>query len=442
MILIIDTNIIYGNWLLKSQETQAFLDFAKKTESTILIPKIAWSEIRKNYKEEFTNKQKSYVDAAKYFSSVLIDKVEFIRIEPEIEKQADEYLDWLQKALQISNKEIIIPYLEDTLDKVAQRAIYKRRPFNPDNQREFKDSLVWQSVLDILEHGKYDSHEDVVLISHDKNAFATDKQNLNLHPDLQNEISLVLPSSFASAFYYYIDLKSFLAKHNTPIASIDLNSITKYLESSESGFSSIFSSIIANTVEYFVEYFYETFPTISFPSLAEDIIQGTYNGLKEGGEFFLYKYQTGAKISIFCTKCAILSVDVNYANYNTPSVVEKVNRELEFYFNATIEYNDETYGSVTIDNISLSEPDEFKFNPSKYLISSSALKHIEDAMFEKRENWVTRREEILKIIGKRRSYSQGEYMDQLPVNLKGKSGTVKNPIKKVKKTRGKKNGRN
>lgn len=441
MILIIDTNIIYGNWLLRNQETQAFLDFAKKTESTILIPKITWLEIRKNYKEEFLNKQKSYVDAAKYFSSVLINKIEFIRVDPEIEKQVDEYLDWLKTTLKLNNNEVIIPYSEDTLDKVAQRAIEKRRPFNSENQREFKDCLVWQSVLDTLEKGDYDSHEDVVLISNDKNAFATDKNNFDLHPDLKDEVNLVLPSSFASTFYYHVDLKSFLAKHNTPISNIDLHSITAYLESSESGFSSIFSSIISNTIEYFAEYFYETFPDTLFPSLTEDILQGTYNGLKEGGEFFLYKYQTGAKISIFCTKYASLSVDINYANRRAPSIIEKANRELEFYFNATIAYDNETYGAVTIDNISLSEPEEFKFNPSIFSISSKAFKSIESAIFERRENWASRREEIIRIVGERATHSQGEYVNQILANLKGASGPAQKKIAKVKRPQGKKKGR-
>lgn len=385
MIIVVDTNIVFGGWMLKSPEAQAFLDFVKKTESTILIPKIVWAEIRKNYKEAFLSKQAAYAESARYFSSVLVDKVEFIRIEPDINEQADNYLAWLNDKLRLNGKDGIVAYSEDTLDKVAARALEHRRPFNSTNQREFKDSLVWQSVLDILEKRTYPSHEEVALISNDTNAFATDKQNSALHPDMQTEINDILPKSFASNFYYYTDLKAFLNTHNTLIADITLDSISAYLNSEESGFVPIFSSIINNTMDYMTEYIRQDFIELVFPSLEQDIQNGVYKGLQEGGEFFIYQYQTGREITIFCTKTAIISADIHYAAADRADFTEHTQRDLNFYFNASIAYKDGKYGAVTIDNVSLSEVDEFEFkNP--FHIRSLYIKKLEKAFFEMRNS--------------------------------------------------------
>lgn len=359
MIVILDTNVIFGAWMLRTPEAQALLDFIKKTDSTILIPKIVWAEIRKNYKEAFTEKHDAYVKASKYFSSVLIDKVDFVKIDTDLNEQVDNYLKWLHETLWPKGNSGIIEYDEQTLEKVSVRALEHRRPFNSTNQREFKDSLVWQAVLDTLEKGKYSDEEEVVLISKDIDAFGAEKGNNNLHPDLKIEIDKIISKSFASNFYYHTDLKAFLNTHNTLISGITIESITSYLEGTESNFAATFSSVINNSTNYITAYIKADFPGIYFPSLEEDIHNANYSDISPGGDFFLYKYQTGKSATIFCNKRINLSAVISYSTEPNLSNILSTTKSLSFETSLSISYN-ETFERITVDNISLLSLSDFE----------------------------------------------------------------------------------
>ena len=246
MEIIIDTNILFSDWALRTEDSRAFLDFVERTGSVIYIPEIVWEETRKNYLDEITSKHAAYVKASKQFGRIFVVQPELKRVEIDFEKEADSYLEWLQRELKFNGSNIL-PYGEFT-KRIAARVMAKRKPFNMENDHEYKDTLVWETVLDVVGTKVGRGDNEVVLISNDSDAFAAVKQNKQvrnqkaekqegiLHHQLEEDVSTALESGKASNFYYYHSFSAFLAAHYTPIKGIDEHSVKSYLEDSESGF--------------------------------------------------------------------------------------------------------------------------------------------------------------------------------------------------------------
>ncbi len=66
--------------------------------------------------------------------------------------------------------------------ELVRRSLERRRPFDG-NDRGYRDSLLWHTTLEFLREG-----HSVVLVSHDKSAFAAPKTDEQLHPALEAEL--------------------------------------------------------------------------------------------------------------------------------------------------------------------------------------------------------------------------------------------------------------
>ena len=183
MEIIVDTNILFNDWILRSDDSKAFLDFVARTGSIIYIPRIVWEETRKNYREEIASKHAAYVRASKQFGRSLIEQPDLKRIEINFDDEADRYMDWLRNELRFDGLSNVLPY-GDFTERIANRAMAKRKPFNMQNNNEYKDTLLWETVLDVVSAQVGRGDNEIVLISNDSNAFGVGK----LHQAQANRI--------------------------------------------------------------------------------------------------------------------------------------------------------------------------------------------------------------------------------------------------------------
>jgi hypothetical protein len=251
MVIILDTNILHGRWHLKGDEARLFLNYVRKMHATILFPKIAWLEIEKNYREDFIKYKSTYASAVKNIGNFLPDETSFHKIEQNADGETAAYMTWLSKTTGHSPKhsspinslypDNIIPFTDNTLERVVDRAVNIKKPFAKENQREFKDTLVWEAVLDVVRHKAKLTNTQIVFISNDR-AFSIDGNKSALHEELRTEADLLTssePDSPSKSLLFYKSLQQFLSDNNEPIAGITAESIAKYLNSTE-GASSLF----------------------------------------------------------------------------------------------------------------------------------------------------------------------------------------------------------
>lgn len=448
MIIIVDTNVVYGSWAFRSPESIAFLDFIKKTKATVLIPQIVWMEIKKNYKEALLSKANDYKLSCQHFSSVLLEKPEFLHIDFDVDNEVEKYMVWLDKLLCLAGGENVIAYSDDIISRVTDRALYRRRPFNKENQREFKDSLVWESVISVLSSKNVKENKEVAFISNDINAFASNSKDTSLHSELKTEVDAVLPQSFAQELYYYTGLQPFLSAHNSPIESITLESISEYLTSDSSGFIQLYSSVFNNSINVLAQLIRESQSNAYFPNLEDELSRANYISTSNEGTFFVYPFEKAGEFTVFCKKAVKSSVTISYAPSTRPASVESVLREINAEVSLTIFYKNNEFGRIGIESISLLEMEPVPFdnkdkisdlqNRIPFIVSSQALMKAMAALKAEYPNPNTRIVEILegylfKQGDERIKFSLDDTLELKPLAFKKKNTNYTQPKRKKKK---------
>jgi hypothetical protein len=311
MDIVIDTNLVHSDWKLKSEDFKAFINFVERTNSRIHIPRIVWEETRLNYRNE---------KAGKLFGGSLVNVPDLKVLHLDYDAETDKYLNWLLGELKIDESNIL-PYGNYT-ERIAKRALYKRKPFNRVNNNEYKDSLVWKTVLDILSEVARRASSEVVLISNDGNAFEIDKVQKNsernqkserqagvLHPHLQDDINQIGNSD--NRFYFYESLSKFLSAHYTPIRGIDEESVIKFMSSASSTFGEQLWNVLLSDNElllYPIKQFNPVYKVVA------DFEQLTIDSISHVEDFYIF-HKDGNRVSASCSFYVHITLPVGYSYF-------------------------------------------------------------------------------------------------------------------------------
>jgi predicted nucleic acid-binding protein len=180
MNIILDTNIFAQDFMMTTPRFELLLDYLKKTKSKLIMPQIVYQEIISLYTRRLKDKLKKFKEAKEHLESVLLD-VFIPDINLEISVEVEKYLSYLKEKIKISDKDIV-PYEDHYLKNAVHRVIWGVKPCS-EKRKEFRDVLLWLSVLDIALREK---DKKVVFISNNTKDF-TDIDKRTLHPDLLEE---------------------------------------------------------------------------------------------------------------------------------------------------------------------------------------------------------------------------------------------------------------
>ncbi len=146
MNVVLDTNILREDLPMKSTKFNILFDYIKKTNSKVIMPKIVYQEIAAVYKREIIDRLQEFRKAKGALKGVLVDaSIQDFKIV--IANEVKKYLAFLKKKLGISDNDII-PYEDDYLKEVVERAIRRTKPFS-ERGEGFRDALLWLTILDI-----------------------------------------------------------------------------------------------------------------------------------------------------------------------------------------------------------------------------------------------------------------------------------------------------
>ena len=203
MIVILDTNILRQDFLLRSPKIDILLAFLLKVQGRLIIPDIVYQEIRGLYVREIQRHLKHIDDARCTLHDLLINK-DIPPLQLDINAQTKLYLDHLRKRLRLRDSDIV-QYKKEYLDDVVHRATNRIHPFT-DDRKEFRDVLLWLTALDLCAS---QPEELVVLISNNTRDFA-EKDAQKLHPVLAKEAQ-----GKQANIQYYPSIDYFLRAHST-----------------------------------------------------------------------------------------------------------------------------------------------------------------------------------------------------------------------------------
>ncbi|MEQ9299793.1 MAG: PIN domain-containing protein [Cyclobacteriaceae bacterium] len=183
MNVILDTNVIGSDFLMRSHRFRILLDFVEKTASTIVLPKIVLEELISLYKRNLDNNLEEAEKILSQLDRFLLSEEKLGSV-PNINmsKTLREYENHVRAQLgSFQLKEI--EYQNSYLSEVVRRSVQRIKPISPKGQ-EFKDSILWLSILDFL---REERSSDSVFISNNIKDFAN-QDKTDFHPDLKTEL--------------------------------------------------------------------------------------------------------------------------------------------------------------------------------------------------------------------------------------------------------------
>jgi hypothetical protein len=179
MKIVLDTNILRQDLHFSGIKFVMLLDFVAKTKSEIVIPKIVFQELEAVYSRELSERFNE-LRRTKNAVEKLLFNLSIQDIKLDLGSETAAFIDFVRKKLGLTARSII-PYQNDYLPNLVDRAVNRKRPLSV-NGEEFRDGLMWLSILDYAEAFK---DETIAFISNNTKEFGD--RDSKLHPELQDE---------------------------------------------------------------------------------------------------------------------------------------------------------------------------------------------------------------------------------------------------------------
>lgn len=210
MDIILDTNILRKDIKLKSKDFEVLIDYIKRTDSKIILSELVIKEISNLYRKMMSEKvEESRIRISK-LNSLLINSQIPLLPEINLDKEVEEYINFLKEKLNIKQANIL-PIENDFLPDLVERAVLKRKPLGNDGQ-QFRDGILWLSTL---KYANSTSDRKVVLITENTSDFCGhDKTSLDKDLILETKHNNV-------EVIYFKNISEFIEQHSSIIEFIN-----------------------------------------------------------------------------------------------------------------------------------------------------------------------------------------------------------------------------
>lgn len=221
MDIILDSNIICSNFLLRSKDFKVLDDYLERTDSKYIFPKVIIEEIKGVYKRMLLERIEVLNKDLEKLNHMMLEKRRIQNL-PEIDVSilTDEYYEFLRERLKIK-EENIIEHNTEYMQQLVDRAISRTKPFN-DKGNGFRDSLIW---LTVKEFAKKAFGAQVAFISNNSTDFSDNRDKTKLAHSLIEECNLE-----EIKVNYYNNIRAFIESHSTKIKFLSKEWISENLD--------------------------------------------------------------------------------------------------------------------------------------------------------------------------------------------------------------------
>ena len=235
MRVLLDTNAYFGDWYLESTAFRVFLDRLPRMDGLMIVPEIVFDEVVNKFGEEIrTLDQIGAKYDAKY--NDLLGEKEWDLSTSDVDGSVARYRKQLPTLFPLQQYWRLTPYPSRPHSEVVRRALQRRRPFNDDGGDGYRDTILWETILDVLRESPGPIH----FVTNDKRAFGTPPA---LHPHLRDDLhQLGLPRDCVRLFGSLDELNEALVLPDLPrrldlveplrSGTLDGFSLTKWASSS------------------------------------------------------------------------------------------------------------------------------------------------------------------------------------------------------------------
>jgi PIN domain len=161
------------------------LDEAKLGRLHILVPSVVFQETVRRFQEEALSIQRSVARFERDFGRMGFDVGALERVKSDLEHESGLYEEYLRMILESHHSEFIdLPVIPH--QKILDRIIARRKPISDDGKRGYQDTLIWETILGILQTIK----ERLYFITNNSSDFADSSDRTKLAPDLIADVAL------------------------------------------------------------------------------------------------------------------------------------------------------------------------------------------------------------------------------------------------------------
>jgi predicted nucleic-acid-binding protein len=182
MKIILDTNVVFRDYLFQSAPLQALSKYLSWTDDELIIPEVILEEAIRHFSEAYEESENSYDSINALLQNIGRE------LDPIPNK--DEAVALFRKRLLERINELdakLLPLPSVGIQEVLERDLKAKRPFDRKG-RGLRDTLIWHNILDELNI----HDEQIALISTDGDFEQNKKDKTNdpvLHNDLQEELA-------------------------------------------------------------------------------------------------------------------------------------------------------------------------------------------------------------------------------------------------------------
>lgn len=199
MKILIDTNIFYNNWYLDNAYFEYFFNFIENTNSQLLISDVVVEEVENKFNEQLNVLRHNFKKNIQQSEKLLNKKFDFNLKEVLVNFSFKSVLD--SKCDNI----IYFEYEKVSNKTLVHRAISVTKPFG-ENDKGFRDSLIWLSFLEFIKENKTD--DEIVMINNNSKDFMNKEKN-GLDSQLLKDLET---NNISNEFFVFTSLKEFIDK--------------------------------------------------------------------------------------------------------------------------------------------------------------------------------------------------------------------------------------
>jgi len=208
MDIIIDTNILRQDHLLRSSKFQVVLDYLQKTNSHLIIPTVVKDEMIAIFRRQLIELSDEARNRAAKIDRWCYDDTPRTDFHLDIDKEVATYTSFLNE-LTHGGGALELPHQDNFLGEVIRRQINRIKPAS-DKGEEFRDIIIWLSIKEFLRQ----SQRAAVFISQNTKQFAA-RDSKELHSDLAAELSA---ENLDLRYFYSLD--EFIQQHSSRVEFI------------------------------------------------------------------------------------------------------------------------------------------------------------------------------------------------------------------------------
>ena len=205
MDIIIDTNILRQDHLLRSSKFQVVLDYLQKTNSHLVIPTVVKDEMIAIFRRQLIELFDEARNKATKIDRWCFDDTPRTDFHLDIDREVATYTSFLNE-LTHGGGALELPHQDNFLGEIIRRQINRIKPAS-DKGEEFRDIVIWLGIKEFLKQSK----RAAVFISQNIKQFAA-RDSKELHPDLAAELS-----AENLDLRYFCSLDEFIQQHSSRV---------------------------------------------------------------------------------------------------------------------------------------------------------------------------------------------------------------------------------